>query len=127
MKMNNKVTLIGNVGKDPEVRHNDNGTIVARFSLATADSYKNHKGEWVNETTWHNIVAWGAIAERIERLLQKGSNITVDGKLLNESWTDREGVKKSRSVVRIHEFMTHYGTRKLDQSTQEIDNPDYYR
>jgi len=89
----NKVILVGNLGKDPEVRTLENGRKVANFSLATSEAYKDKNGERVERTEWHNIVFWGPIAEVIERYVKKGSKIFVEGKLRTRSY-EQDGVKK---------------------------------
>ena len=87
----NKVILVGNLGKDPEVRYLDNGVAVANFSLATTESYKNKQGERVSQTEWHNIVLWRGLAEVAEKYLKKGSSVYVEGKIKNRKWEDKEG------------------------------------
>lgn len=89
--MINKVTLIGNLGKDPEVRRLDNGTVVASFSVATTDSYKDRNGEWQKQTEWHTIVAWRNLAEIVERNFKKGKQVYVEGKLTHRKWQDKDG------------------------------------
>ena len=89
----NKVILVGNLGKDPEIRTLENGRKVANFSLATSESYKDRNGERVERTEWHNIVFWGPVADVIERYIKKGSKIYVEGKLRTRSY-EQEGVKK---------------------------------
>ena len=90
----NKAILVGNVGKDPEVRHLEGGTSVARFTLATSDSYKNKSGEIVKNTEWHNIVAWRQLAELAEKYIRKGSQIYVEGKITNRQYDDKDGNKR---------------------------------
>lgn len=90
----NKAILIGNVGKDPEVRHLEGGTSVARFTLATSDSYKNKSGEIVKNTEWHNIVAWRQLADIAEKFIRKGSQIYVEGKITNRQYDDKDGNKR---------------------------------
>lgn len=90
----NKAILVGNVGKDPEVRHLEGGISVARFTLATSDSYKNKSGEQVKNTEWHNIVAWRQLAELAEKYIRKGSQIYVEGKITNRQYDDKEGNKR---------------------------------
>ena len=90
----NKVFLIGNVGKDPEVRHLENGGPVARFSLATSESYKNRNDEKVTTTEWHNIVIWRRLAEIVEKYVKKGSKLYIEGRITYRSWDDKEGNKK---------------------------------
>ena len=77
----NKVILVGNLGKDPEVRHLDSGIAVANFSLATTENYKNKEGERVSQTEWHNIVLWRGLAEIAEKWLKKGSSVFIEGKI----------------------------------------------
>jgi single-strand DNA-binding protein len=89
--MINKVTLIGNLGKEPEVRTLENGSKVATFSLATNENYKDRDGNWQTITEWHNIVAWRALADRAERDLKKGSMVYIDGKLTSRKYKDKEG------------------------------------
>lgn len=92
--MINKVTLIGNLGGDPEIRTLDNGTAVGRFSLATNESYKDKDGNWQNLTEWHNIVVWRELAERAKQL-KKGTLVYVEGKISYRKYTDKDGVEKS--------------------------------
>lgn len=89
--MINKVTLIGNLGRDPEVRHLDNGAAVAKMSLATNESYRDKSGEWQTNTEWHEIVMWRSLAERAGKSLKKGSLIYVDGKLTHRKYQDKDG------------------------------------
>jgi single-strand DNA-binding protein len=92
--MINRVTLVGNLGKDPEVRHFENGGSVARLVIATNESYKDKEGNWQNQTEWHNVVAWRANAERAEKELKKGNMVFVEGKLKSRSYKDNNGVEK---------------------------------
>jgi len=88
----NKVILIGNLGKDPEVRHLESGVAVCNFSIATGETYKDrNSGEKVTHTEWHNIVLWRGLAEVAEKYLKKGAKIYVEGKLRTRSWQDQEG------------------------------------
>lgn len=97
--MINKVILIGNVGKDPEIRHLDNNLVVARFSLATSESYKNKNGEKVTNTEWHNLVLWRGLAEIAEKYVKKGSHIYVEGKIRYRSWDDKDGNKRYTTEI----------------------------
>ena len=90
----NKAILVGNVGKDPEVRHLEGGTSVAKFTLATSETYKNKSGEQVKNTEWHNIVAWRQLAELAEKYIRKGSQIYVEGKITNRQYDDKDGNKR---------------------------------
>jgi single-strand DNA-binding protein len=87
----NKVTLVGNLGKDPEVKHLDNGRAVATFSMATSESYKNKEGEKITNTEWHNVVLWSPIAEIAEKYLKKGNQTYIEGKLTTRRWEDKNG------------------------------------
>jgi len=89
--MVNKVLLIGNLGRDPEVRRLESGSSVAKFSVATNENYRDKSGEWQTLTEWHNVVAWRGLAERVERDLKKGSMVYVEGKLTTRKWTDKDG------------------------------------
>lgn len=102
--MLNRVTLIGNLGKDPEVRHLESGSAVGKFSVATNESYKDKAGEWQTNTEWHNIVCWRNLAERAERTLKKGSLVYVEGKLTSRKWQDQEGNDKYITEVVANTF-----------------------
>jgi len=90
----NKVILVGNVGKDAEVRHIDNGAAVATFSLATSETYTAKNGEKVTNTEWHNIVAWRGLAEFAGKYIQKGRQLYIEGQIRTRSYDDKDGVKK---------------------------------
>jgi single-strand DNA-binding protein len=92
--MRNRVQLIGHVGNDPEIKNLDGGKKVANFTIATNDSYKNEKGEKVEQTEWHKVVAWGKTAEIIEKYVTKGKEIAIDGKLTHRSYDDKNGEKR---------------------------------
>ena len=89
--MINKVTLVGNLGRDPEVRHLESGSMVARFPIATNENYRDKNGEWQTITEWHNIVVWRHLAERAERTLKKGMLVYVEGKITTRKWQDQNG------------------------------------
>jgi single-strand DNA-binding protein len=96
----NKVILIGNLGKDPEIKYTPSGVPVAKFSLATNERYKDKSGEWQDRTEWHNIVAWQRLAEIVGDYVKKGSKIYVEGRLQTSSWEDKQsGEKKYRTEV----------------------------
>ena len=90
----NKVILVGNVGKDPEVRHLDSGVAVATFSLATSETYNAKNGERVTTTEWHNIVLWRGLAEVAEKYVKKGMQLYVEGRIRSRSYDDKDGVKR---------------------------------
>jgi single-strand DNA-binding protein len=96
----NKVILVGNVGKDPEVKYTPSGTPVAKFSLATNEKYKDRSDEWQERTEWHNIVAWQRLAEIVGEYVKKGAKLYIEGKLQTSSWEDREsGTRKYRTEI----------------------------
>ena len=103
--LRNRVQLIGNLGGDPEIKTVESGKKYARFSIATNENYYNSKDEKVIETTWHNIVAWGKVAEIVEKLLHKGTEVVIEGKLVNRSYNDKDGVKKYISEVEVNEIL----------------------
>ena len=103
--LRNRVQLIGNLGTAPEVKTLAGGKKVAKLVIATNETYKNQKGEKVTETTWHNLTAWGANAEIAEKFLQKGSEIAIDGKLRNNNYTDKDGVKRYVTDIEVNEFI----------------------
>jgi single-strand DNA-binding protein len=102
--MVNKAILLGRVGKDPEVRHLEGGTTVARFTLATSEKYKNKSGEMVENTEWHNIVAWRQLAELAEKYVHKGDQLYVEGKITNRNYEDKDGNKRYTSEVVVNEM-----------------------
>jgi len=103
--LRNKVQLIGNLGNDPEIINLDSGKMLAKFSIATNESYKNAKGEVIKDTQWHNVVAWGKTAQIIEKYLTKGKEIAVDGKLTSRSYEDKEGKKRYLTEVVCNELV----------------------
>jgi single-strand DNA-binding protein len=103
--LKNKVQLIGNLGNNPEIKTLDGGKKLARFSVATNEVYRNTKGEKVTETQWHNLVAWGRVAEIAEKFLTKGSEVAIEGKLMNRTYNDKDGVKKYFTEVQVNELL----------------------
>lgn len=102
--MINKVILVGRVGKDPEVRHLDNNQAVARFTLATNETYKNKSGEKVTNTEWHNIIVWRSLAEIAGRYVKKGTMLYVEGKIRTRSWDDKDGNKRYTTEIEADNF-----------------------
>lgn len=96
--------MIGHLGNAPEVKNTQSGKKLARFSIATNEIYRNSKGEKVKETTWHTLVAWGKIADIVEKYLNKGSEVAVEGKLISRSY-DKEGIKKYITEVEVGELL----------------------
>lgn len=113
--LKNKVQLIGNLGNNPEIRITDSGKKLARFTIATHESYRNAKAEKVTETQWHNVIAWGKIAEIVEQFLSKGSEVAVEGKLINRNYTDKEGNKRYVTEIQVNEILM-LGDRKATKA-----------
>lgn len=97
--MVNRVILIGHLGKDPEIRRLESGAVVARFTVATEERYKDKEGKWQSQTEWHDIVAWRQLAERAESTLKKGMSVYIEGKLSTRSWQDQEGNNRRTTEV----------------------------
>jgi single-strand DNA-binding protein len=101
----NKVILLGNVGKDPEIRSTPSGTMVANFTLATSDRQKDAQGNWQDRTEWHNLVAFSRTAEIIRDYVKKGSKLYVEGKIQTRSWDDKEtGAKRYRTEIIVNDL-----------------------
>lgn len=111
----NKVILVGNLGKDPEIRYLDGGVAVANFPLATSESYKDKAGNRVDQTEWHNVVLWRGLAEVTEKYLKKGSQVYIEGKIRSRSWDDKEGVKRYTTEI-VADTMTMLGGRRDSDS-----------
>ena len=103
--LRNKVQLIGNIGNAPEIITLDSGKKLAKFSIATNETYKNAQGEKVTDTQWHNCVAWNKTAEIIEKYLEKGREIALEGKLTSRSYEDSNGIKKYITEVVVNEML----------------------
>jgi single-strand DNA-binding protein len=103
--LKNKVQLIGNLGNAPEIKTLDSGKKMARFSIATNESYRNQKGEKITDTEWHLLVAWGKVADLAEQYLQKGSEIAIEGKLTHRDYTDNDGIKRYITEVEVNEIL----------------------
>jgi single-strand DNA-binding protein len=103
--LRNSIRLIGNLGQNPEVKETTNGKKLAKFSIATNESYRDEKGNDVKETMWHNLIVWGKQAETVEKYLKKGSEVAIEGKLSNRNYTDKEGVKRYVTEIIVNEFM----------------------
>ncbi|MFO8129745.1 MAG: single-stranded DNA-binding protein [Bacteroidales bacterium] len=116
----NKVILIGNLGKDPEVRTLESGAKMAKFPLATSESYKNRDGQRVDVTEWHNIVLWRGLADVAETYLKKGKQVYVEGRIRTRSWEDNEGVKKYMTEIQ-GDNMTMLGGRPPSGSQPQED------
>lgn len=111
--LKNKVQLIGNLGKAPEIKTLESGKKMARFTMATNESYRNAKGEKITDTQWHNLVAWGKVAEIAEKFLVKGKEVAIEGKLVSRSYNDKEGQKKQVTEIQVNELLL-LGTRQTE-------------
>jgi len=116
-KLRNKVQLIGNLGTDPEVKHLESGKTVATFRLATTERYRKDSGDLVEDTQWHNIVAWGKRAEIVEQYLQKGKEVAVEGKLIHRSYDDKNGDKKYITEI-VMDDMVMLGKKPQEAATK---------
>jgi len=104
MKIKNHVQLVGRLGANPEVKVLENGSKVAKFNLAVTETYVTKTGDKVSDVQWHSIVAWGSLATIAQRILQKGTQVTVDGKLFNRSYTNKDGIKRSTTEIVANEL-----------------------
>ena len=120
--MINKVILVGRVGKDPEVRHLDNNSVVARITLATNETYKNKNGEKVTNTEWHNIVVWRSLAEIAGRYIKKGTMLYVEGKIRTRAWNDKDGNKRYTTEIEADNFQM-LSSKGDDSSTSGSNAP----
>lgn len=102
--LRNKVSLIGRLGQKPTLQKVGNDFILTKFTLATNEDYKDKTGKWVENTQWHNLQAWGKTAERIVKLVDKGQEIMIEGKLLNQSY-EKDGQKKYNTLIEIADFL----------------------
>jgi single-strand DNA-binding protein len=109
--LRNKVQLIGNLGQTPEIISFENGNKLAKLSIATNESYKNAQGEKVEAVQWHNAIAWGKQADIIEKYLDKGQEVAIEGKLVSRSYETKDGEKRSTTEIQINEFLM-LGTKK---------------
>lgn len=102
--LRNRVALIGHLGSNPETKKFDNGNMVTNFSLATNDYYKNEKGEKIEDTQWHNIVAYGKIADIASKFLEKGREVVLEGRLVNRHYNDKDGIKRHITEIVLNEL-----------------------
>lgn len=121
--MINKVILIGNLGKDPEVRYLEGNVCVAKLSIATNENYKDKKGDWQKVTEWHNLVMWREIAERAEKQLKKGDTIYVEGKLTHRKYQDKDGKDQYVTEVVVNTFRSLEKKEKTDNFPSSDDAP----
>jgi len=100
----NRVSIVGNLGADPEIRVTPTGRKMAKFNVATSETYQNSQGEKVTETQWHHLVAWGKLAEKAEEELQKGTEVSLEGKIIYRQYVDKDGAKKSVTEITVLEL-----------------------
>lgn len=117
--MKNRVTLIGNLGVNPEIKTIENGKKVVNFTLATNDSYKNADGQKVTETTWHNIVAWNGLAETAGKFLKKGNEVAVEGRIVYRTYEDKKGMSKSVTDIVLNDLVLLRNGKKEAENTKE--------
>ena len=103
--LRNRVTLIGNLGQDPQIKTLDDGRKVAHFTLATNDGFKNADGQKIEEATWHNIVAWNGIAETASKFLKKGREVALEGRIVYRTYEDKKGVVKNITEIVLNDFL----------------------
>jgi len=113
----NKVILVGNLGKDPEVKYLEGGVAVANFSVATSEVYKDKNGAKVENTDWHKVVVWRGLAEVAEKYLKKGMQVYIEGRMRTKSWTDKEGVKQYSTEV-VADNLVMLGKKEADDIPQ---------
>jgi single-strand DNA-binding protein len=128
----NKVILLGNLGKDPEIRYLESNLAKVKFTLATSGFYKDKNGHKIEHTEWHHVVMWGALAEGAEKILKKGMQIYLEGKIQSREWNDKQGVKKnmteiitdSYQVLQKKENMNSAQNSFQNSQTKDFDNKD---
>src|SRR5437868_1493345 len=113
MNIKNHVQLVGRLGANPEVKVLENGNKFARFNIAVTETYTTKKGEKVTDVQWHSIIAWGNLASIAERILHKGTQVTIDGKLFNRSYVNKEGVKRSSTEIVANELFVFHKQQQV--------------
>ncbi|WP_343637035.1 single-stranded DNA-binding protein [Fluviicola sp.] len=103
--LKNKVNLIGRLGAKPVAQTFDSGAKKVRLSVATNERFKNKKGEWEENTQWHTVIAWGKLCDRIEKVLDKGSEVVIEGRIVNRSYETKEGEKRFSTEIELNEFV----------------------
>ena len=109
--LRNRVQLIGHLGQDPEIKTLESGKKVTHFTLATNDSYKNAEGEKVEETTWHNIVAWNGTAEIATKFLKKGKEVCIEGRLSYRTYTDKTGNTRNATEITVTDILLLHSSK----------------
>ena len=110
----NKVILVGNLGKDPELKHTSSGTAVATMTVATNERFKDKSGEWQDKTEWHNVVLWQRLAEIAAEYLKKGRSVYIEGRLQTRSWEDKQGQKRYTTEIVASDLVLLGGGRGED-------------
>ena len=118
----NKVILLGNIGKEPEVRYLENGSVVCNFTIATTETYKNKAGERVDNTEWHEIEMWEGLAKIAEKHLHKGDSIYLEGKIKTDLWQDNEGKNRKTVKIRVNHMTMLPKTGKSNNQSQQSSN-----
>ena len=119
----NKVILVGNLGKDPEVRYLDSGIAVANISLATTENYKNKNGDRVSQTEWHDVVLWRGLAEVAEKYLEKGSSVYIEGKIRTSKWVDKENITRYKTEIMADKMnMLSKSNNSIDESDNSLND-----
>ncbi len=118
-QLRNQVQLIGNLGRDPEVKHLSADKVVAKFPLATSETYRDGQGNKVTNTQWHNIVIWGKLARVAEEYLCKGMQVAVKGKLAYRDYEDKEGIKRYVTEIIVFDLVMLGGSRPLENAKKE--------
>ncbi len=121
--MINRITLVGRLGADPEIRTLSNGTMVARLRLATSESYRDRAGQWQEETQWHDVVVWRHLAEKAQKVARKGSLVYLEGKLTHRKWEDKDGNARKTTEVVGAMFRLLDGKRDEDEGSDNREEP----
>lgn len=119
--LRNSVQLIGYLGANPEMKELTTGAKVAKVSIATSESYKNDKGEYINYTTWHNLVGWDYVAQNMVKLMKKGLEVVIQGKLVQRSYDDKNGIKRYVTEVKVANFIMMDKAARKNNSTAPLD------
>jgi single-strand DNA-binding protein len=119
--LKNRVTLIGNLGQDPEIKTTETGKKVTHFTLATNDGYKNTDGQKISETTWHNIVAWNGLADIAGKYLKKGKEVVVEGRIVYRTYEDKKGVTKNITEIVLNDLILLRSGKNAGKNEPEKD------
>lgn len=117
--LRNKVSLIGRLGGDPEMVTFESGKAITRFSMATHQKYKQKNGEWGEDIQWHNVSAWGILGKRMKETLEKGKKIIVEGRLIHQTYENKKGERKNRTVIEANEFMLFTPNRETGEPKEQ--------